>query len=194
MMARPHYRRNAPDPGKAPAPVALPQAVFTVHPDGTMTVTIDDQPYPPAPFAPPWQRDSFPTILDALTSQHRTAIRVEVRETDGTVFTDIITPARRHRAPLAGEPALMQPIPEQSPIAAIPAPPIPTAPSHTVLHGDGFVPGEDVAVAVIVGHSDAAPDGTARALITPEHVAGSPTREVILLGRISGTLTIERLP
>jgi hypothetical protein len=52
------------------------------------------------------------------------------------------------------------------------------------------VPGEDVAVAVVIAHGDAAPDGTMRGLLTPEQVVASPTREVILLGRVSGTVTI----
>jgi hypothetical protein len=92
-------------------------------------------------------------------------VRVEVREADGTVFTDIITPTTRLR-------------------------PEPAPPALVVLHGEGFVPGEDVAVAVVIAHGDAAPDGTMRGLLTPEQVAASPTREVILLGRVSGALTI----
>ena len=59
-----------------------------------------------------------------------------------------------------------------------------------MLHGEGFVPGEDVAIAIVIAHSDAAPDGTARGLIETAQLAASPTREVILLGRVSGTLTI----
>ncbi|MFC6355946.1 hypothetical protein [Luethyella okanaganae] len=42
----------------------------------------------------------------------------------------------------------------------------------------------------MVAHSEAAPDGTARGLIGPELLALRPTREVILLGRVSGTLTV----
>ena len=59
-----------------------------------------------------------------------------------------------------------------------------------VLHGQGFVPGEDVAIAIVIAHSDAGPDGTARALLDRGQLDASPTREVILLGRASGTLTI----
>lgn len=95
-----------------------------------------------------------------------------MREADGTVFTDIITPTKRRR-----------PGPEPAPAPAAP-------PALVVLHGERFVPGEDVAVAVVIAHGDAAPDGTMRGLLTPEQVAASPTREVILLGRVSGVLTI----
>ena len=52
------------------------------------------------------------------------------------------------------------------------------------------MPGEDVAVAVVIAHAEAAPDSTARILLTPDQLAGSPTREVILLGRVSGTTTV----
>lgn len=58
------------------------------------------------------------------------------------------------------------------------------------VYGDGFVPGEDVAVAVILAHTDAAPDGTARSLVAPNQAATSLTCDVVLVGRVSGTLTI----
>ncbi|QZE27171.1 hypothetical protein K4X33_02570 [Brevibacterium casei] len=139
--------------------------------DGTMTVTVDGAPHLPEPFAPPWRRDSFAAVLDRLTDQRRSPVRVEVREADGTVFTDIITPSRRRAVPEPpGRPAAPAPLP--------------------VLYGDGFVPGEDVAIAVVIAHGDAAPDGTMRGLIEAAQLAASPTREVILLGRVSGAVTI----
>ncbi len=171
-MPRPRYKRTPSEPHhEESVPVVLPHVVMTVAEDGTMTVTVDGTPHEPEPFAPPWRRDSFAQVLDRLTEQRRCPVRVEVREADGTVFTDIITPAtRRQPGP-----------PPRAPFAT---------PSLVALHGDGFVPGEDVAVAVVIAHGDAASDGTVRGLLTPEQVAGSPTREVILLGRVSGALTI----
>jgi len=177
MMPRPRYKRTLSEPhpeDERVVPVVLPHVVMTVDVDGTMTVTVDGRPHEPEPFAPPWRRDSFPQVLDQLTEQRRSPVRVEVHEADGTVFTDIITPTRRRR-----------PDPEAS------LPPTTTAsPSLVVLHGEGFVPGEDVAVAVVIAHGDAAGDGTMRGLLTPDQLAASPTREVVLLGRVSGTLTI----
>ncbi len=67
---------------------------------------------------------------------------------------------------------------------------------HTV-EGKGFVPGEDVAVAVVTGHTDAAHSGTARALIDPAGNGADRTGEVIeviLFGRVSGTTIIRRVP
>lgn len=179
MMPRPRYRRtpgDEPQPGTPEVPVVLPHVVMVIAADGTMTVTVDEAPHKPEPFAPPWRRESFAHVLDQLTTRHRSPLRVEVREADGTVFTDIITPGRRRR-----------PEPET------PTEPVPKAsalPELVAMHGEGFVPGEDVAVAVVIAHGDAGPDGTMRGLLTGDQLAASPTREVILLGRVSGTLTI----
>ena len=90
------------------------------------------------------------------------------------MFTDIITPAR-HRADQR-EPA---PSGEAEPAVRL-----------VGLHGAGFVPGEDVAVALVIAYSDAAPDGTARGLLTRADLARTPTGEVALIGRISGTTVI----
>ena len=48
----------------------------------------------------------------------------------------------------------------------------------------------DEALNDAIAHGDAAPDGTMRGLVEAHQLAGTPTREVILLGRVSGTLTI----
>lgn len=194
MTPKPRYRRTHPDhqPPKAQktpqsepgGPVVVPVVEFTIDGDGSMTVTVDGVPYLPEPFAPAWRRESFPTILDTLTTQYRTPLRVQVREADGSTFTDIITPPRERPAPK----------PWEVPTTATVTPPVSAAPPvlHQVM-GSGFVPGEDVAVAIIHAHSDAAQDGTARALLTVEQAAAAVTGEVILLGRVSGILTIGRI-
>ncbi len=115
-------------------PVSIPLVVLEVHADGTVAVTVDGTPLEPDLFAPPWRRSSFGQIIDRATNDRTTPARVEVRESDGTSFTDIIAPRRGASRP--------QPEPEKAP------PPV----FHTV-EGDGFVPGEDVAVAVVTGHS-----------------------------------------
>ena len=181
-MLRPRYKRSWGEPasrsGSAePVPVVLPLVAITIAEDGRMTVTVDGAPFEPEPFAPPWRREDFARVLDQLTEQRRSPVRVEVREADGSTFTDIITPTRRRRT-------------EPKPAPA-PEPPVASAPPELVaLHGEGFVPGEDVAIAVVIAHGDAAPDGAMRGLLTADQLAVSPTREVILLGRVSGTLTI----
>ena len=66
----------------------------------------------------------------------------------------------------------------------------------TVHEAGTLIPGQDVAVAIITGHTDAAHTGVARALIDPaspipDHLDGLV--EVLLLGRVSGTTVIRRL-
>jgi hypothetical protein len=180
-MSRPRYKRtrNEPPPEAAvveSVPVVLPLVLIAITEDGRMTVTIDGAPHEPEPFAPPWRREDFARVLDQLTDQRRSPVRVEVREADGTVFTDIITPSRRRRTQPEPEPTSERPTRQ--------------TPELVTLHGEGFVPGEDVAIAVIVAHGDAAPDGAVRGLLTADQLAASPTREIILLGRVSGTMTI----
>lgn len=192
MTPKPRYRRTNPDvqPPTTPVPpsggpVVVPVVEFTISADGVMSVTVDGAPYLPQPFAPGWRRESFPAILDTLAARHRTPLRVQVREADGSTFTDIITPPRERPAPK----------PWETPSLASVTPPMPA--TQSVLHqvaGKGFVPGEDVAVAIIHAHTDASPDGTARALLTAEQTATAVTGEVILLGRVSGALAISRLP
>ena len=161
-------------------PVSITLVVLDVREDGTVAVTVDGSPLHPDPFAPPWRRSSFGQIIDRATDDRTTPERVEVREADGTTFTDIIAAQRRQT-------------PDPTPEREEPAP-------RTVfktVEGDGFVPGEDVAVAVVTGHTDASGTGTARALIDPARLgpdAASGVVEVVLFGRISGTTIIRRLP
>lgn len=183
MTPKPRYRRADPtSESGAGGPQVIPVVEFSVHDDGSMTVTIDGAPHNPPPFAPGWRRESFPTILDELAVRLQTPLRVHVREADGSTFTDIITPprARRADAPLSFDESSAAPVPRSA------------VPVVRQVSGGGFVPGEDVAVAIIHAHSDAAGDGTARALLTPEQVAAAHTGEVILFGRISGTIVIGR--
>jgi hypothetical protein len=181
-MPRPRYKRATASASvrrdeDSTVPVVLPQVIITITGAGRMTVTVDGVPFEPEPFAPPWRREDFAAVLDQLTEQRRSPVRVEVREADGSTFTDIITPTRRRRT-------------EPKPAPA-PEPPVASAPPELVaLQGKGFVPGEDVAIAIVIAHGDAAPDGIVRGLVTADQLAASPTREVILLGRVSGTLTI----
>lgn len=160
-------------------PVSIPLIVLDVHADGTVAVTVDGKPLDPDPGAGPWRRSSFGQIIDRATNERTTPARVEVREADGTTFTDIIAPRRRR-------PSRPRPAPEKSPLPVF----------HTVT-GDGFVPGEDVAVAVVTGHTDASGTGTARTLIDPARFGPDTPGgvvEVLLVGRISGTTIIRRLP
>ena len=45
-----------------------------------------------------WTRATFGPLMDAITKDRTVAVRVEVRECDGSVFTDIIRARKPRRA------------------------------------------------------------------------------------------------
>lgn len=166
------------NPEPESVPVSIPLVVLDVDKDGVVIVTVDGKPLDPDPAAGPWRRSSFGQIIDRATNDRTVPARVEVREADGTTFTDIIAPRRRRAS---------RPQPEPEP-ASLPV-------FHTVT-GDGFVPGEDVAVAVVTGHTEASGTGAARALINPAQLnadASGGVVEVLLFGRVSGTVVLQRV-
>lgn len=132
-----------------------------------------------------------------MTKDRTIAVRIEVREVGGTVFTDLI----RARKPTP-------PPPPDDEDAAAPGTRRARRAKHTKQHeppvlvevtGDGFVPGEDIAVAVIVSHTDATGTGAARALLDRRHLDAvlpetDGASEVVLYGRISGTTVVRRVP
>jgi hypothetical protein len=186
-MSPSRYRRaaSADESADVPVPVVLPHVLITVTDGDELTVVVDGVPYLPPEFSGPWRRSSFGPILDALSDESRVPLRVEVREVDGSVFTDIITPhARRSRTARPAD------LPSASPVPPPPAAPAQEVPALVALEGEGFVPGEDVAVAIVVMHGEGGPTGRARGLVEADALGQSPTREVILLGRISGTVAI----
>ena len=175
-------RRSGPNDDDATAPVELPHVLVTVAEDGTLAATVDGTPFPP-PDAGAWTRATCGPLMDAITKDRTIAVRVEVRESDGSVFTDILRTRKPRRAVAPSE----NPVPEtrRSRHAR-------RVPRLAEVTADGFVPGEDVAVATIVSHTDATGTGEARALIDLDDLPDG-THEVILFGRISGTLAVRRL-
>ena len=175
-------RRSTPNDDDATAPIELPHVLVTVAGDGTLAAMVDG-----APFASPdgsaWTRATFGPLMDAITKDRTIAVRVEVRESDGSVFTDIL----RTRKPRHAAVPSQNPVPEtrRSRHAR-------RMPRLAEVTAEGFVPGEDVAVATIVSHTDATGTGEARALIDLDDLADG-AHEVILFGRISGTLAVRRL-
>ncbi|MGO0577945.1 hypothetical protein [Ornithinimicrobium panacihumi] len=151
---------------------------LTVHDDGTMSVTVNGEPLASPVAEGAWRRSSFTRIVDQVTAKRMIPARVEVTEADGSTFTDIITATARKHPPVVA-------LPEPEPAA--------DAPRLLEVTGDGFVPGEDIAVCRIIRHTDAALTGTARALIDLAHDHLDPGDEVVLVGRVSGTFVVRSL-
>ncbi len=163
-------------------PPVLPIITITVQPDATLSVAVDGQQLDSPDFAPRWQRHSFAQVISQVIEQRHSPVRVVINEQDGSVYTDIVT------QPILGTLAI-EPGEEPAPVTAEPSA---GPPAHLLaVHGDeGFIPGEQVAVAIIIRHTDAQSEGSARSLIEPGLLDLSPTREVILLGRASGTCIV----
>ena len=176
-------RRSGPNDDDATAPVELPHVLVTVAEDGTLAAMVDGTPFA-SPDGSAWTRATFGPLMDAITKDRTIAVRVEVRENDGSVFTDILRTRKPRRAAAPSE----TPAPEtrRSRHAR-------RVPRLAEVTAEGFVPGEDVAVATIVSHTDATGTGDARALIDLDTLPDAAGQEVILLGRISGTFTVRRL-
>lgn len=171
-------------------PVVLPHVVITVAEAGVLDVTVDGTDFPPPSESQAWSRGTFGTLLDAITADRTSTVRIEVHETDGTVFTDIIRALRRTTPePLETESDAQSGEQAESKGKQ--------SAGLAEVTADGFVPGEDVAVAVIVSHTDATGTGSARTLLDTAQLASllrTGTGEVVLLGRVSGTLHVRRLP
>ncbi|MGW9631891.1 hypothetical protein ACWGST_14415 [Agromyces sp. NPDC055520] len=166
---------------------------MTVAADGTMTVAVDGTPYEPPRFGPPWVRSSFATVIDSVLEDRGSPVRVLVYESDGTIFTDLVTrPLQRALDPSAEPPRRDEVVGTPVAEGLIDAAPF-VAPPRVVFGEDGFIPGEDVAVAIIVRHTKASAAGSARALLEPGICRVSADGEVALIGRISGTCVIAGL-
>ena len=167
-----HRRNNASES----VPVVLRHVVITVDITGTLTVTVDQQPHLP-PAGEVWGRSDFAAILDDLSEQRHIPVRVDVYESDGSHFTDIIHTHRPRRNP-EPEPDTPAPTDEEAD-ADTPAPP--TDDSGRLV---GFLPGETVLLAQITEDVAADENGT----ITPPDTTVMP---MVVVGRTSGTLIVQ---
>lgn len=175
----PTYNPSAPAPEPS---VNFPIAKICVDERGEMNVTLDGREFPPSTSGTEWKRARFGELLDAL-SEHRTrTVRVEVREYDGAVFTDIVQATRSERVADGAPP------PSSSRRAR-------HRPAHQLieLHGTGFIPGEDVTAALTLSSAEGSADGTARAVIDLSQISDQ-NAEILLIGRISGVIVVEQLP
>ncbi|GAA1553540.1 hypothetical protein [Brevibacterium picturae] len=189
MNRKPPRRTPWQEPDETP--VVLPHAVITVTEAGVLDVTVDGADFP-APEGGTWTRSTFGTLLDGITQDRTITVRIEVHETDGTVFTDIIR-ARRRTTPQRPKIESEDQHGKHATIKGNKAP----EPELVEVTADGFVPGEDVAVAIIVSHTDATGTGAARTLLDKAQLGSllhDGAGEVVVFGRVSGTTHVRRLP
>lgn len=151
-------------------PAVLPQILLEAVSDTSLVVTVNGDRLAATPIT----RDEIAATVTELVARFASPTRVEVRELDGRVHADILTPPAP-RSPFA------PPEHAEAPVAV---------PSLLEFTAEGFVPGEDVAVAIILRHASADHTGKARALIDRGE-RPALEGEVVLLGRISGTTSIQ---
>jgi hypothetical protein len=158
------YRRD--DRQTVRVPVVMPLVEVEVDVKGFLTVALDHEPYSADGSL---TRDDLQRVLDEIAADLGTAVRVEVHETDGNTFTDIVTPARPRQRMVKAVRELTTTIGDVS--------------------GGGFLAGEEVAVAVVVAHQVASIDGTARLRLPPALLEAHPGL-VVFMGKRSGTVMV----
>jgi hypothetical protein len=147
------------------APVVLPLVDVRISKDGIASVTVDNASHD---AVTPVERDGVERdgVERAI---HEIAaklgpVRVRVTESDESVFTDVVLPA------------------------SVPDPPEAPAQPRPGIAGEGFLPGEQVDVAVIVAQCAAGADGRTK-LRLPPAVLACRGGAVVLIGRTSGAFT-----
>lgn len=144
-------------------PVVLTTVRFDVGTDGRLKVSVDGQPYARDRNL---SRDELRSVLNEITANLGTAVRVEVHEADGTTYSDIETPTEN-----------------AAPEAAVPEPETATP----ALAGAGFRPGEQVALAYVVARQEADGNGNA-AINLPPALLTATRHGLVLLGLTSLTV------
>lgn len=158
------YRRD--DRQAVRVPVVMPLVEVDVDKKGYLTVTLDREPYSADRSL---TSDDLKRVLDDIAADLGTAVRVEVREADKSTFTDIVTPER---------PKLQMVKPMRQATTSI-----------SEVAGEGFLPNEEVAVAVVVAHQVASTDGTTRLRLPPALLEAHPGL-VMFMGKRSGTVMV----
>lgn len=144
-------------------PVVLSTVHVDIDHDGVMALDIDGRPYAADRHL---SRPDLRSVLGEITSDLATAVRVEVRESDGSTYADIATPPDS-RAPATEGPQLQTRTP--------------------ALAGAGFRPGEEVALAYVVTRQPADAEGNASINLPPALLAAT-RGGLVLLGLTSQTV------
>ncbi len=173
------YRRSTNRPR---VPVTLPLVRVDVDKQGLLDITVDEVPLPDTDTKSRLSRDELPPLLDRIATEHDSALRIEIHEPDGTVFTDFHT----HRTPRDDEP----PVPR---VHAQEAAARRTTLSAQIRSGEvtaiGFADGEEIAIAVVIYRHRAKADGTIE-LNLPVALLERHQADVVLVGATSGSVHV----
>ncbi|HEY9565592.1 MAG TPA: hypothetical protein VIR30_17635 [Nocardioides sp.] len=174
------YRRSTNRPR---IPVVLPLVRVDVDNHGHLAVTVDEAPFPDigAGEASTLSPADLRPLLDRIAVEHGSALRVEIHEPDGKVFTDFHTPEPppRDRPPTAA-PMQEAPIRRTTSWAQI---------GSGAVTGTGFAAGEEVAIAVVIYRHQAKADGTIE-LNLPVALLERHGADVMLVGATSGAVNV----
>lgn len=165
-------------------PAVLTHVVITVtQPTGTLAVTVDGEDFPAPEGTRAWSHARFGELLDAVTEDRTRTVRIAVHEADGSTFTDIIRSRRRTLTDTEAEqPEAARAKPRGKQAAA-------------TVSGEGFLSGEDVAIAAVVTDTTAGEDGEVETRLTRRQKANLRAgAEVLVFGRSSGTTLVRQLP
>jgi hypothetical protein len=146
-------------------PVVLSVVHVAIDADGVVAVDVDGVPRDSGQSR---TRGDLRAVIDEITSDLGAPVRVEVREADGSTYSDIATPPESAPAPAAAKP---------SPTTSTPS-----------LAGAGFQPGEEVALAYVVVRQNADAAGNASLNLPPALLAAT-RGGLVLLGMSSRTVT-----
>lgn len=161
----------------------LSMAIVSVGEVGAVSVTFDGASFDPPDGAESWSRAQFGELLETLTLGRTRTVRIAVRESDGSVFTDIIHAVRPKVAD-------DEPRPSDNSLRRARHRPV----NQLVeISGSGFIPGEDVTGTLSFSNAEGSVDGHARGLIDLNHLIDHRT-EIMLIGRISGVIISQGLP
>ena len=152
------YRRD--DHGTLKVPVVMPLVEVVVNDDGYLDIHLDREPYAPDGTV---TRNDLANVVKSIADDLGAPVRVEVHESDGNTYTDIVTPRPHSAEPRAAD---------QTPAVA----------------ADGFLPDEEVSVAVILGRHRHGVDSLEKRL--PPALLAAHRGDVVLLGRTSGTVRV----
>lgn len=144
-------------------PIVLSVVHVAIDADGVLAVDVDGVPLESEQTR---TRGDLRAVIDEITSDLGAPVRVEIREADGSTFTDVATP-----------PTTAPAVAEQPPTAPPPA-----------LAGAGFQPGEEVALAYVVVRQNADAEGNASVNLPPALLAAT-RGGLVLLGMTSRTVT-----